>query len=257
MTEQPRHFIIGGAQRSATTFLTKMLDSHPAIEMAKPSRPEPKFFIGEAYTSLTKAEYVSTYFSQRDEQAKWLGEKSTSYIEFSQVAERIASFFDKPKLMFALRNPVERAISNFHFSRMHGYETENINTALLREIDAPENIHTSKQSGTSVSPQAYLARGKYIDFLPAFFSHFPAKDILLIKSEELTRSPAECNRVFNFLGLEPRYEETILSRVNASSKDQEQVLEVDVRKRLEAYFLDANQKLSSQYGFDVTDWLGL
>ena len=40
-----RHFFIAGAQRSGTTYLYRLLDEHPEIEMAKPERPEPKFFL--------------------------------------------------------------------------------------------------------------------------------------------------------------------------------------------------------------------
>ena len=39
------HFFIVGAQRCGTTYLYNLLDEHPEIEMAKPVKPEPKFFM--------------------------------------------------------------------------------------------------------------------------------------------------------------------------------------------------------------------
>ena len=39
------HFVIAGAQRSATSWLAGVLDRHPDIAMARPMRPEPKYFL--------------------------------------------------------------------------------------------------------------------------------------------------------------------------------------------------------------------
>jgi len=44
MKENKEHFFVVGAQRSGTTYLYNVLDEHPQIFMAKPVRPEPKFF---------------------------------------------------------------------------------------------------------------------------------------------------------------------------------------------------------------------
>ena len=41
-------FIIGGAPRSGTTWLYWLLDRHPAVHMARPLAPEPKFFLVDA-----------------------------------------------------------------------------------------------------------------------------------------------------------------------------------------------------------------
>ena len=38
-------FIIAGAPRCATTWLSTLADLHPSLAMAKPVRPEPKFFL--------------------------------------------------------------------------------------------------------------------------------------------------------------------------------------------------------------------
>ena len=45
MSRRLPDFIIGGAPRSGTTWLTAALDRHPDIWVAKPLRPEPKFFL--------------------------------------------------------------------------------------------------------------------------------------------------------------------------------------------------------------------
>jgi hypothetical protein len=109
------HLFIIGAQRCGTTYLYKVLDSHPEIYMAKPLRPEPKFFINDLEYSNGKLYYENKYFSSIDDSIKVLGEKGTSYIEHPDVSDRIKSFYPNAKIIVLLRNPVERAISNYFF----------------------------------------------------------------------------------------------------------------------------------------------
>ena len=58
-------FIVG-AQRSGTSYLYKILDSHPSVELAKPIRPEPKFFLKKKLCILGKEYYLSRYFDTKN-----------------------------------------------------------------------------------------------------------------------------------------------------------------------------------------------
>ena len=108
------HFFIVGAQRSGTTFLYKMLDRCDAICMAKPVFPEPKYFINRELNNFKYESYLNTHFKHKKNE-KILGEKGTSYIEYPETSITITKFFENPKIIIALRNPVERAISNYFF----------------------------------------------------------------------------------------------------------------------------------------------
>ena len=59
MTE---HFFIIGAQRSGTTYLYHLLDEHPEICMARPLRPEPKFFLKNELYARGLEYYETCYF---------------------------------------------------------------------------------------------------------------------------------------------------------------------------------------------------
>jgi len=143
-----RHFIIGGAQRSATTYLTHILDTHPEIEQAKPVRPEPKFFLKLDEYTEGYAGYLNRYFSHvAPSENKVLGEKSTSYIEYPAAAERIKKLIPDIRLIFLLRHPIDRAVSNINFSRMHGYEDAPLGTAILRELDSPNTVMSVDHAG--------------------------------------------------------------------------------------------------------------
>src|SRR5712691_8572726 len=107
------HFVIVGAQRCGTTYLYRLLDEHPEIEMAKPLRPEPKFFLDDDRFPLGLSYYESQFFSEAGPRVR--GEKSTSYIESDVAAQRIKATLPGAPMVAVLRDPVERAISNYRF----------------------------------------------------------------------------------------------------------------------------------------------
>jgi hypothetical protein len=67
-----KHFFIIGAQRAGTTSLAKILDAHPQINMAKPFKPEAKYFLNTDRANLNYNEYLKLFFSKRSNE-KLLG----------------------------------------------------------------------------------------------------------------------------------------------------------------------------------------
>ena len=61
-----RFVIIAGAQRSGTTYLYRVLDAHPGTHMARPSRPEPKFFHLDSEYARGLDYYLERYFGEAD-----------------------------------------------------------------------------------------------------------------------------------------------------------------------------------------------
>ena len=128
--------------------------------MAKPLKPEPKFFLRD--DEYAKGlEYYSTKWFEGVEPSKIAGEKSTDYLE-SSAAARIAKHLSHVKLIFLLREPVSRAYSNYLWSKMNGLETEDFATALRlearRERELPERLKFTR-------PFSYFSRGLYADLL--------------------------------------------------------------------------------------------
>src|SRR3954470_19502534 len=148
----PDHFVIVGAQRSGTTYLYGLLDEHPEIEMAKPLRPEPKFFLDYDRYSLGLDAYDAQLFP--DAGAHVRGEKSTSYIESEVAARRIAAMLPNAVVVVAGRDPVRRALSNLRFSIQNGIETLEPDDA-LRWAAAGDRPWDRERF--SVSPFDYLA----------------------------------------------------------------------------------------------------
>src|SRR5206468_3218464 len=136
MKRQGPTFIIAGAPRSGTTWLYELLSRHPDIYMAKPVRPEPKFFLADDLYARGLQYYFDTWFAGAAS-FRAAGEKTTNYLESVAAASRIHANLPHVQLVFILREPARRAYSNWAWSRMNGMEAEDFATALERE-DARE-----------------------------------------------------------------------------------------------------------------------
>ena len=194
-------FIIGGAPRAATTWLYELADRHPAICMAKPVKPEPKFFLIDELYARGLHHYAQTWFASLPANS-CLGEKSTNYLESPLAAARIWDAIPDVKLIFLLRNPIDRAYSNYLWTRMNGLESEDFDRALAleeqREAALPEHLRYTR-------PYSYFSRGLYAQHLVRFFRLFPRQRIMIIRSEDIATRPREVVVAFHeFLGVPPR-----------------------------------------------------
>jgi len=245
------NLIIAGAARSGTTYVYDLMDGHPDVFMARPKAPEPKFFrVDEEYEKgLTY--YSDRYFSSAAGFSV-VGEKSTSYIESPVAAERIRRCLPGVKLIFLLRNPVERAFSNYLWSRTNGWETLSFDEAIEREpereADYPPELRYTR-------PFSYISRGYYADQLKAYMGLFPAEQIKVAIFEDLVSEPRETSRsLFAFTGVapvEPRFD--VAQSVNAARTTADRMSEA-AYETLSAVYEKANRELAAMIGRDLDCW---
>jgi len=214
-------FIIGGAPRSGTTWLYELLDRHPDIYLAKPARPEPKFFLVDELYERGIQHYIDTWFAGAD-RFPAAGEKTTNYLENPAVARRIHEHLPSIQLVFLLREPAHRAYSNWLWSRMNGMESEDFDTALAEE---DERERTVPQALRYARPHAYFSRGLYAEMLKPYFAQFPREQLLCLKFDDIIRRPADLAvRLHQFLGVAPRAGDVAgLDVVNPSEKRGERM----------------------------------
>jgi hypothetical protein len=245
-------FIIGGAPRSGTSWLYALARRHPQIAMAEPTTPEPKFFLVDELWQLGIDYYSGKWFDPLPA-GRVLGEKSTNYLESPDVAERIHRALPKVKLVFLLRNPVDRAYSNYLWSCQNGLETESFERALAlevqRERDLPSNLLYAR-------PHAYFSRGLYAEHLSRFFDRFPREQILVLRHEELATCPERLAARFHcFLGVS---EMPVLARglgpINAAKPSPSEPLSEILRRGLVKRYRSANAELEILLGANFDDW---
>ena len=240
------HLLVVGAQRCGTTYLHALLDAHPEITMARPARPEPKVFCSDEVTHRGVEWYHDTYFGHAGAE-RLLGEKSTSYLEDADAPGRAAEVLRDAHIVVLLRDPVARAVSNWRFSSSHGMETRPLQVALRDSLvaEAPWD-----RGLTSVSPFAYLTRGRYVEYLEPWTAAFPATTHVLFL-EELVEEHRGLDGLWSALGVDPSLAPRRPDRALNRSDGEAPALDADLSGMLGAYFEDSRRALAARLGREL------
>jgi len=244
-------FIVGGAPRSGTTYLYELCDSHPDIYMVKPKVPEPKFFLIDEEYDRGLTYYSERYFAQA-EGFRAIGEKSTNYLADPHVAQRIKRCLPDVKLIFVLRNPIERAFSNYLWSRINGIETLLFEEALEREKERELEYEPKHRYAR---PFSYISRGMYARLLEPYFELFDPSQIKIILLDDIVSVPETVAReLFVFLGVPVvRTSFDLTQRVNPARRPSDRMLPYTYEFLRGVYYYP-NQELSELIGRDLTHW---
>src|SRR5262249_3446166 len=147
-----------------------------------------------------------------------------------------------------LRDPVERAISHYFHSQRNGREPLPIEAALAQEEGRiNQEFERMRADGRYVSRahrwSSYKARGRYAEQLQLILQHFPAEQLLIVKSEDLFREP---QRIFDaacaHIGIRTGFCPPNLEAQLVGGYDQQQG--EPVRESLRRYFAPHNAALS-------------
>ncbi len=246
------NLIIGGAPRSGTTWLYNLLDMQSSIFMAKPVAPEPKFFLVDSEYKKGLTYYSEKWFANSHSQ-KIICEKSTNYLESPLAAKRIVESLPLVKLIFILRDPVARAVSNYFWSKMNGLEKEEFEYALQHEEER-ESLY--KGNETFSRPYSYFSRGLYAKLLEPYFNFFPATNILCLKFEDITENPETfIKNIKRFLGTEITADNSFFNKRINSSKNEKNQIPSSVISELKSRYQKPNQELQKMLGNSFTVWL--
>jgi hypothetical protein len=239
----PRHLLVIGGQRCGTTGLVALLDAHPEIAMAQPARPEPKVFMSDELAARGLAWYELTYFAHVTTETL-LGEKSTSYIEDAGAAGRAWAVLGEAEIVVQLRDPVQRAISNWRFSTQHGVEDRSLKEAFTENLDGPRDWDKTK---TSVSPFAYLERGRYSVYLQPWFDRFPGHVHVRFLEDHLA-DPSSIGDLYAALGVDPTFRPPDSDKKVNESTGRPPRLDGDLEARVRHYFAASDAALSERLG---------
>lgn len=211
--------------------------------MARPARPEPKVFCSDEQSARGVEWYRATYFGHaRGERV--LGDKSTSYLEDPTAPARAAAMLGRAYVVAVLRDPVRRAVSNWSFSTDNGYETRTLVEAL--ETNLREQREWDRWR-TSVSPFAYLERGRYLDHLQPWLDTFGDSTSVLF-TDEVVSDGSVVTDVYAWLGVDPTFRPTRgEGPVNASESAAPELPE-RLLAELREYFEPADRALAARLG---------
>ncbi len=174
--------IIVGGQRCGTTYLLNLLEQHPDVITAKPHFPEPKFFIKHPNKGVD--EYINQYFDKDAIRDKTIVEKSTSYYEHKKALERIKEVLPNSRILFLVRDPLDRAISNYYFSVKNGLESRSMRMAFKDAVATPES-----KNNISVNPFDYIERSRFSKHINTLKSIFSKERLHILSFDRLSKDP--------------------------------------------------------------------
>jgi hypothetical protein len=245
------HFIIGGAPRAGTTYLAHALDTHPQIEMAKPWRPEPKVFL---HPAGDPAEFRSRYAEWFGPEHEGLmrGEKTTNYFESAEAPGRVAAALPDVRLVFLLREPVERAYSNWLWSRRNGLEDLPFEEAIELEGERPDPLAVEKPHAR---PHDYLTRAHYARFSRRWMEAVGADRVGLWLYEDLfAENEATLESIQRVIGADPHLlpdrPQGLVNEARSTGEPLEDGLRMRLRERVRPLVAD----LQSLTGLDLSPW---
>ena len=218
-----------------------MLDAHPGIAMARPGNPEPKVFMRDEIVQRGADWYRATYFAHATP-GQLLGEKSTSYLEDRAAAARAAAVLGRAEIVAQLRDPIDRAISNWRFSTENGLEDRPLVRALEENVDGSRDWEPAT---TSVSPYAYLERGRYLDGLEPWFVSFPDSVHVTFLDDAVTQ-PSSIGAVYAAVGVDPHHRPRGLRQAVNTSGGTSPSIGPDLHSRLRDYFRDHDERLQER-----------
>ncbi len=214
--------------------------------MARPALPEPKVFLSDAQAAKGRDWYRETYFAHAGSETL-LGEKSTSYIEDPKAPARVARVLGVVEIAVLLRDPVQRAVSNWRFSTDNGLEARSLEVALRENL---QGTRAWDRRSSSVSPYNYLERGRYCDHLLPWFVAFPSNMHVLF-SQPLMDDDEVLRHLFGSLGVDPGFRPTRQGRVVNQSREPAPSVSGELAGLLREYFADSDYALSKLLGRDL------
>lgn len=210
-SHSPNLFLIG-SMKCGTTSLHNYLAEHPQIFMTQEPWKEPAYFVDGLNWSKGEDWYRALFREAGD--AMFRGESSTDYTKFPYyqgVAQRIARFSPGARILYLVRDPVERAVSHYWWEVQWSAEGRDMLTA-VRKVPIIRDV-------------SYYAM-QLSQFLPLF----GLDRILVLTTEELSSAPAETlQRVFRWLGLDAAFvPPNVNQRHNVSPENVRKVIGSEV-----------------------------
>jgi hypothetical protein len=241
-------FIVIGAQKAGTATLFACLAEHEQVVPSR--RREVHFFDGgldpTADTYGKGLGWYAGHFPLAEDlgKARITGEASPLYLFNPRAAHRIRVTVPDVKLICLLRDPVERAISQYFHEVRLGWEDRPIETALAEEdeIMAPL-LREGAYKALDYIHKSYKTRGLYADQLGPYMRLFDRRQIYVGQSESFFRAPAEfLNDLCRFLNIAPNYGSDDVPVKNLGWNKTG--VPEGVRSELRAYFAEPNRRLA-------------
>ncbi|PWU09406.1 MAG: hypothetical protein C5B47_03420 [Verrucomicrobia bacterium] len=183
-------FILPGAPKCATSSLYDWLGMHPLVRRGV--RKEPANFIHYP-TSELRSRMNFPLLPPLTRVRFLTGEASVEYFSHPHAAENIQAILPDVRLIFLLRDPVQRAWSDYRMFVESKAETEEFETIVdssarwLKNPDAKPLVNAALKN--AFNPVRYLANGLYAEILARWFQFFSREQCIILFQEDFLIRP--------------------------------------------------------------------
>jgi hypothetical protein len=204
---RPPDFLLIGAPKAGTSALHAALTRHP--ELFLPRHKEPKYYMcgdsppphyrgpGDAHSNREWVWQRARYLALFDDapEGTLRGESTPFYLYNRDARRRIAADAPDAKLVAVLRDPVDRAYSNWMHLWMDGLEP-------VSDLVTACELEQQRIDAGWAPFWHYRSVGMYGRQVQDLFEHFPRQQVLLLRYRELVEDPGRTlDRVCGFLGV--------------------------------------------------------
>lgn len=244
-------FIIAGFQKCGTTALRDVLKTNYPEHIHMPDcvnqecsgNSEIDFFYKHSKTKDLGIEWYESLFDVN----KISGEKSPNYTLFPEHSSRqIKRYFPDVKIIFCIRNPVDRAYSAYnHFIQEY---PNSKNWSWNYELSFIENFEKFSSLETNGKTS-----GEYAKTIYRYLKYFDFRKMCFIIQERLSNPDTfqtEINKLVGFLNLPNKKMIFSKSHVRKYSSD----LSVSDRNILKNYYKPHNEDLYDLLNYRIKEW---
>ena len=232
-------FIIIGTVRSGSTSLYYNICEHPSVLEAAYDEIgyfDSNYHLGENwYRSMFPRKKMMNKIRE-DTGYSITGEDTPFYFWKKEVAERILSDMPETKLIVILRNPVDRAYSNYNLAVRENNEKLTFEEAIGEEI---EFLSKNSFRETVDRFRSYLTKGMYVNQIKPWLDIFSREQLHFLSTEQMKNEPCETlDLVFKFLSI-PSYDiKNLQERKLANYKQMNE----NTREQLIKYYKSYNEE---------------
>ncbi len=245
MADPKVSFLVIGAQKAGTTALDHYLRQHPEIGMADVK--EVHYFDDEDVFANEPKDHAA-YEAHFSGTQRLQGETTPIYLWWKPACKRIHRYNPDMKLIAVLRDPVERAFSQWNMEFNRGDESRDFRSAVQAELDQ-RKIDPERQHRV----YSYLSRGFYAEQLERFRQTFDPRQLLILKYEDLRADPEhQLARIFDHIGASREAYRFAPVAMNTGSYIAS--LDAETELALQALFAEDMRKVERSLGWDLSSW---
>ncbi|MDY6937084.1 MAG: sulfotransferase domain-containing protein [Cyanobacteriota bacterium] len=239
-------FLIVGTQKGGTSALHTFLSDHP--EICLPKKKEAHFFDKGDFWGYSQANYDDYHrLFETDDRTRVCGEATPAYMYWKQSPKRICQYNRAMKLIFILRNPIERAYSNYMMQVKRGIETLPFSEAIR-----VEKIRRLRKFPRQDRLFSYVDKGFYVRQIERMERYFSRSQMLFLKTEDLSdRHTETVDKVCEFIGVSPLNHQAA-KRVFSNTYEPMSVAD---RQFLQERYRAEIAKLETLLGWDCSSWM--